>query len=76
MEPLLTAICIKKLSTGREAFLKYRNIKGDAARIARFEAFILRVHPEVIHINYYYKDSRNFYYQKRLKNADFTAFTK
>lgn len=64
-----TAVVIwREFSTGTIFGLKYRNIKNSPAALRRFEVFASRIDRpggEVIHINYYFRDTRQFSHRTR-----------
>lgn len=65
----LTGIVIlKNFSTGAIEARKYRNIRNAPASLRRFEEFAGRIRAQgsgVMHINYYFADTRNFSHQTR-----------
>jgi len=64
--PFFSATVVRKLSTGKVSFHKYRTVSGKAAPLERFQRtmFMLpNIDGDVTHINYYDKDSKRFHHQ-------------
>jgi hypothetical protein len=54
-----------KCGTENSNFLKYRGIKDNYQELEKFEANIRRLHPTVIHVNYYCMATRTYLRQKK-----------
>ena len=65
----VSAIVVRDPGQGREkVFHKYRTIRARAANLARFQRsmyFLGDQYGQLIHINYYEKDTHRFLYQWR-----------
>lgn len=65
-ERYLTAIVVMRGEGGEIVFHKYRNIPSDPRRIARFQRFAYTLGDRagvLMHINFYFKDSKRFSHQ-------------